>query len=101
MFDNGMRPVHPGEVLREEYQQPMAVSAAALARALGVSTPTVNDILLERRGVSADMALRLAACLNTTPEFWLNLQQAFDLRTAEIRNGRAIREGVQRLVACA
>lgn len=99
MFKNGMRPIHPGEVLREDFQRDMGFSAASLARALGVSTPTVNNILLGRGGVSADMALRLAACLDTTPEFWLNLQTAYDLRKAEQEHGEAIIQAVQRLVA--
>ena len=99
MFKNGMRPVHPGEILREDFQKEIGFSAAGLARALGVATPTVNNILLERGGVSADMALRLAACLDTTPEFWLNLQKAYELRKAEQEHGEEIAEVVQRLVA--
>ncbi len=99
MLKNGMRPVHPGEVLREDFQSEMGFSAAALARALGVSTPTVNNILLERGGVSADMALRLAVCLDTTPEFWLNLQTAYELRKAEQEHGEEIAMVVHRLVA--
>jgi addiction module HigA family antidote len=74
---------------------------SALARALNVSTPTVNDIVLQRRGVSADMALRLSICLDTTPEFWLNLQSTYDLRKAEIERGDAIRDQVERLAHCA
>ncbi|PAA30821.1 addiction module antidote protein, HigA family [Pseudomonas fragi] len=101
MIKNGMRPVHPGEVLKEEYLEPLSLSSAALARALGVSTPTVNDIVLQRRGVSADMALRLSICLGTTPEFWLNLQTTYDLRKAEIDRGAAIREQVQPIHHCA
>ena len=101
MIKNGMRPVHPGEVLKEEYLEPLSLSSAALARALGVSAPTVNDIALQRRGVSADMALRLSICLATTPEFWLNLQTTYDLRKAEIDRGAAIREQVQPIHHCA
>ena len=101
MNKKGMRPVHPGEVLKEEYLEPLSLSSAALARALGVSTPTVNDIVLQRRGVSADMALRLSVCLGTTPEFWLNLQTTYDLRKAEIDRGAAIREQVQPIHHCA
>nr|WP_283772024.1 MULTISPECIES: HigA family addiction module antitoxin [Pseudomonas] len=96
-----MRPVHPGEVLREDFQSEMGVSAAALARALGVSATSIHGVLSRRRGVSAGMALRLATCLDTTPEFWLNLQTAFDLRTAELNHGEEIHRQVQRLVACA
>ena len=101
MIKNGMRPVHPGEVLKEEYLEPLSLSSAALARALGVSAPTVNDIVLQRRGVSADMAVRLSICLATNPEFWLNLQTTYDLRTAEIDRGAAIREQVQPIHHCA
>lgn len=101
MTKNGMRPVHPGEVLKEEYLEPMGLTAAALARALNVSTPTVNDIVLQRRGVSADVALRLGVCLETSPEFWLNLQLTYDLRKAEIEKGAQIRDQVRRLVSCA
>lgn len=101
MIKNGMRPVHPGEILKEEYLEPLSLTAAALARALSVSTPTVNDIVLQRRGFSADMALRLSICLDTTPEFWLNLQLTYDLRKAEIERGAAIRDQVERLPHCA
>lgn len=101
MTKNGMRPVHPGEVLKEEYLEPMGLTAAALARALNVSTPTVNDIVLQRRGVSADVALRLGVCLETSPEFWLNLQLTYDLRKAEIEKGAQIRDQVRRLAGCA
>lgn len=69
MTKNGMRPVHPGEILKDEYLEPLNLTAAALARALSVFTPTVNDIVLQRRGVSADMALRLSYCLDTTQSF--------------------------------
>jgi addiction module HigA family antidote len=101
MTKNGMRPVHPGEILKEEYLEPLGLTSAALARALSVSTPTINDIVLQRRGVSADVALRLAACLDTTPEFWLNLQLTYDLRKTEIERGSAIKAQVQRLSHCA
>lgn len=90
-----MRPVHPGEILKEEYLEPLGLTA------LNVSTPTVNDIVLQRCGVSADVALRLPICLDTTPEFWLNLQSNYDLRKAEIERGAAIRDQVERLPHCA
>lgn len=78
-----MAPVHPGEVLREEMHE-RALSANALARALGVPANRVTAILNGQRGVTADTARRLSEYLDTTPEFWLNLQQAWDLRRAEI-----------------
>ena len=80
---NGMRPVHPGEVLREEFLLPLRVSGNALATAIGVPANRVNAIVGERRSVSADTALRIARYLRTTPQFWLNLQQSYDLRRAE------------------
>jgi addiction module HigA family antidote len=97
MLTNGMRPVHPGEILREEYLEPMDMSAAALARALGVSAPTVNDVVLERRGISADMALRLAAAFDTTPDYWVGLQATYELRMAETSKGESIRQQVKPL----
>lgn len=69
MTKNDMRPVHPGEILKDEYLEPLNLTAAALARALSLSTPTVNDIVLQRRGVSADMELRQSYCLDTTQSF--------------------------------
>jgi antitoxin HigA-1 len=101
MFKNGMRPVHPGEILKEEYLEPLGLSAAALARALHVSAPTVNDIVLKRRSISADVALRLAAALETSAQFWLNLQTAYDLRTAEIATGDQIFKEVEKVAHCA
>lgn len=90
MFRNGMRPVHPGEVLREDFLAALGMSANALAKALNVPAPRVNDIVRERRGVSADTALRLARYFDSTPQFWLNLQTAYDLRVAEIAAGKKI-----------
>lgn len=101
MSRTGMRPVHPGEILKEEFLEPLGLASAALARALSVSTPTVNDIVRQRRGVSADMALRLAPGFETTPEFWLNLHFTYDLRKAEIERGEAIKAQVQRIAHCA
>jgi addiction module HigA family antidote len=97
MAKNGMRPVHPGEILKEEYMTPLGLSAAALARALHVSAPTVNDIVRQHRGVSADMALRLAVAFDTTAQFWLNLQAAYDLRKAETERGPQIWREVERV----
>jgi addiction module HigA family antidote len=89
-----MRPVHPGEILREDFLAELGMSANALAKALHVPAPRVNDIVRERRGVTADTALRLARYFGSTPQFWLNLQSAYDLRRAEIAAGRRIaREG--------
>jgi addiction module HigA family antidote len=80
---NGMRPIHPGEILREEFLVPLGLSANALALALHVPAPRINDVVRERRAISPDTALRLARFFGTTPEFWLDLQTAHDLKTAQ------------------
>ena len=84
MYKNGMRPIHPGEVLREDYLVPLGMSANALANALNVPAPRINDVVRERRGVSADTAMRLARYFGGDARSWLNLQTAYDLRTAEL-----------------
>jgi addiction module HigA family antidote len=71
--------VHPGEVLREEFLKPLGMSAYELAKRLHVPTPRVNDIVLERRGISADTAVRLSRFFETTEQFWLNLQGAYEV----------------------
>ena len=90
MLKNGMRAIHPGEILREEYMTPLGLSANALARALGVTPARINDIVRERRGITGDTALRLARYFSTDAQSWLNLQAAYDLRVAEIEAGKAI-----------
>ncbi|HQR35476.1 MAG TPA: HigA family addiction module antitoxin, partial [Blastocatellia bacterium] len=94
MFKNGMRPVHPGEVLREDYLIPLGLSASALARALCVSAQRINDIVREQRGVTADTAMRLARYFGGDARSWLNLQAAYDLRVAEIENAKRIEREV-------
>ena len=86
---NGMRPVHPGEVLRDELDA-LGLSANALSKALGVPVNRVTMILNGQRGVSADTALRLARYFGTTPQLWLNLQKTWELRQAEIAAGHEI-----------
>jgi addiction module HigA family antidote len=90
MIKNGMRPVHPGEILREDFLVPLGISANALAKALNVPAPRINDIVRERRGVSADTAMRLARYFGGDARSWLNLQAAYDLRVAEIQNAKRI-----------
>jgi addiction module HigA family antidote len=79
---NGMRPVHPGEVLREEFLVPFGMSAHALAVALQVPPPRIHDVVRERRAISVDTALRLARYLGTSAEFWLGLQTDYDMAIA-------------------
>jgi addiction module HigA family antidote len=71
--------VHPGEVLREDFLKPMGISAYELAKRLRVPAPRVNDIVLERRGISADTAVRLSRFFGTTEQFWLNLQGSYEI----------------------
>lgn len=93
---NGMRPVHPGEILADELAE-LGITANALAKALAVSPNRVTTILKGQRGITADTALRLSRYFGTTPQFWLNLQQSFELRLAETNAGRKIAEQVQPL----
>ena len=90
MVKNGMRPVHPGEVLREDYLKPLNLSANALAKQLGVPASRINDIVLERRGVTADTALRLTCCFGGDAQSWLNLQTSYDLKVTEKVNAKLI-----------
>jgi addiction module HigA family antidote len=71
--------IHPGEILREEFLKPMELSAYRLAKRLHVPAPRINDIVLEKRGISADTAVRLARFFGTTEQFWMNLQSSYDL----------------------
>jgi len=90
MIENKMRPIHPGEILREEYLSPLGISANSLAKALKVTPARINDIVREQRGVSADTALRLARYFGTDARSWLNLQAAYDLRVAELASAKKI-----------
>ena len=90
---NGMRPVHPGEILRDELDA-LDLSANALANALGVPVNRVTMILNGQRGITADTALRLARYFGTTPQLWMNLQKTWELRRAEIEAGSEIAERV-------
>lgn len=84
MKDPALNPVHPGEILLEEFLKPLSISQYRLAKDIHVPLRRVNEIVLERRGISADTALRLARYLNTTPQFWLNLQSRYELETARL-----------------
>lgn len=97
MFTNGMRPVHPGEILREEYLEPLGMSANALANALHLTPTRVNDIVRERRGVTPDTALRLSQFFGTTPEFWMNLQMMYELRKTADAEGQMIKDTIRPL----
>jgi addiction module HigA family antidote len=85
-----LKPIHPGEMLREEFMVPLKLSSNALARALGVTPARINEIVRERRGISADTALRLARFFNTSHDFWMNLQAHYDIDCAQDEAGRTI-----------
>jgi addiction module HigA family antidote len=80
-------PVHPGEILLEEYLKPMGLSQNRLALAIGVHARRVNEIVLGKRGITADTALRLARFFKTSPQFWMGLQNQYDLDLACDRLG--------------
>jgi len=90
-------PVHPGEVLREEWLVPLEMNANQLANALGVNRQNVYDIVNERRGVSAEMALRLARWSGMRPGFWLGLQEHYDLEIARMESSERIEREVRPL----
>jgi antitoxin HigA-1 len=77
---NNMRPVHPGEILREDFLVPLEMSVNALALALNVPATRLHEIVKERRGITADTAFRLSRYFDTSPEFWMNLQTTYDLK---------------------
>ena len=94
-FKNGMRGVHPGEVLREDYLKPLDMSVNALAKQLAIPTSRLNDIVLRRRGVTPDTAMRLARYFGGDARSWLNLQSAHDLRAAELDHANEIDRAIQ------
>jgi antitoxin HigA-1 len=82
--------VHPGEILREEFLKPMGLSVYKLAKRLHVPAPRMNDIVLERRGISADTAVRLSRFFGTTEQFWLNLQGAYEISRVKAEHANEI-----------
>ena len=93
---NNMRPIHPGEILKEEYLAPLGMSVNALAVALHVPAPRMNDVVRQKRAVSVDTALRLAQYFGSTAQFWMNLQTSYDLKMAQ-ESMAAIRDEVHPL----
>ena len=75
--------IHPGEILREEFLHPLGLSAYAVAKAIRVPAPRLNDVVLEKRGISADTAVRLARFFGNSEQFWMNLQALYDIRKAK------------------
>lgn len=101
MFKNGMRPVHPGEILLEDYIKPMGVSVRAVSLALHVPYSRLSEITKGARGVTADTALRLERYFGSDAQGWLNLQSAYDLRMAEKSAGKTITRDVMPLAMAA
>lgn len=89
-----MAPIHPGEVLAEEFLNPMAISQYRLAKDISVAPRRINEIVHGKRAVSADTALRLGRYFGTSPQFWLNLQSHYDLAMAEDRIGSRLTQEV-------
>ena len=88
-------PIHPGEILMEEFLDPLKISQNRLAVAIGVPPRRINEIVKGLRGITADTALRLGRHFGTSAQFWLNLQAAYDLRVAELENARRIEREVK------
>ena len=97
MVKNGMRPVHPGEILLEEFMKPSEppINANMLAKALDVPANRITAIIKGQRGITGDTAVRLATFFNTTPEFWMNLQKVYELRLAEKALPGKVRKHIQ------
>src|SRR6267378_7352984 len=93
---NGLPPVHPGEIIREDILPEVGLSVTAVAKALGVSRQMVHDILAERKPLSAVMCLKISRLFGSTPEFWMRLQAAYDLKKAE--QNKKVMERVARIV---
>lgn len=93
-----IKPVHPGEVLLEEFLKPWGMSQNRLAYSMGVTASRVNELVRGRRGITGDTALRLSRVTGTTPEFWLNLQSLYDLETAKDELGDRLEEEVTPVV---
>ena len=86
-----LKPIHPGEILAEEFLKPFDMSQYRLAVDIGVPPRRINEIVLGKRGITADTALRLAHYFGTSPQFWMNLQTRYDLQTEEDRIGTKVR----------
>jgi antitoxin HigA-1 len=83
-------PIHPGEILREEFLTPLGMTANELSLALRVPATRINDIVNEKRGITADTALRLSRYFGTTSRFWMNMQASYELEVAEDQKGQAV-----------
>jgi addiction module HigA family antidote len=87
-------PIHPGEILREEFLSPLGMTSHELAMALRVPATRINDIVNEKRGITADTALRLSRYFGTTPRFWMNMQTSWELEVTDDRLGHSVEREV-------
>jgi antitoxin HigA-1 len=92
-----LRPVHPGDILLRDFMRPLKLSSYKVAKELGVTAPSINEIVRRRRAVTAEMALRLSRFFGTSAELWLNLQAQFDLEVASRRIGKKVERTIRRL----
>lgn len=99
MSPRKLKPIHPGEVLHEEFLIPLQMSQYALAKGINVSPRRINEIIHQKRGISADTALRLGRFFKTSPEFWMNLQTHFDLEIQKDKLSQRLKSEVKVFVA--
>ncbi len=92
-----LKPVPPGDILLRDFMEPLGLSSYKLAKELGVSVPTVNEIARRRRAVTAEMALRLSHYFGTTAQLWQNLQAQYDLEVANQKIGKQVKRGIRPL----
>jgi antitoxin HigA-1 len=97
MATKRLRPVHPGDILLHDFMQPLKLSSYKLAKELGVTAPTVNEIVRRRRAVTAEMALRFSRYFGTTAQLWQNLQSQYDLEIANRKIGKQLERKIQPL----
>ena len=99
MTEVDLSPIHPGEILRKDFLTPLGMSQYRLAKAIGVPLTRVNEIVLGKRAITAETALRLARFFNTTPQFWLGLQAQYDLDRACDELGDRLEREIEPLAA--
>ncbi|NJO12265.1 MAG: HigA family addiction module antidote protein [Gammaproteobacteria bacterium] len=92
-----LRPVHPGDILLHDFMEPLKLSSYKLAKELGVSVPSVNEIVRRRRAVTAEMALRLSRYFGTSAQLWQNLQAQHDLEIASQKIGKRVERSIRPL----
>jgi addiction module HigA family antidote len=95
MATKKLRPVHPGDILKNDFLEPLDITPYRLAKELGVSRPTVNQLVARRRKVTAEMALRLARYFGTSAQVWQNLQAQYDLEVATTKIGKVVKQKIR------